>query len=89
MGGNCYLGSFAQLSIVEAWCFILLYCMFSQVHCLQCLLTAGCELVVDKSGDTPANIARIYGHTDCVKLIQEHLEPIPSKCSIESCESTT
>lgn len=51
-------------------------CETGQVQCLQTLLSSGCKLVADNSGDTPLRIAEIYGHSDCIQLIKEHLQSV-------------
>ena len=61
-----------------------------QVHCLQTLLSSGCDLsLVDHSGDTAARVAEIYGQEECMKVIREceqkQGQPVeretPSHCS--------
>lgn len=44
------------------------------VEILQVLVDNGASVTKkDNTGDTPKKVARIYGHVDCVKLIERYV----------------
>ena len=55
------------------------------MQCLHYLLSAGCEVKADCFGDTPVRIAEIYGHKECIQLIQEQITDVTS--SVENLQA--
>ena len=56
-----------------------------QAQCLATLLSYGLDLDIgDYAGDTAQRVAEIYGQTECLKAIEDHLKKKAEKLSREA-----